>query len=423
MPTRRQVLAQAASAVGLLFGAAARGGSEDAEDRPGQRLRPWRPGTLDIHHIATGRGDSTLIVAPSGAMALIDAGAVAGADPARVAARPDSSRNAGAWIARYAARRMAETGAGGLSALVVTHLHADHVGGVDPGAGGAGSADFTPTGVSAVAQAIPVDRILDPRWPDYGTDHEDPATARNYIAFVRAFAAGGGRVERLEVGSTAQILAGEPGLEVRTVAAEGRVWTGERAIELFPPATLLPPPERPRENDRSALFHLRFGRFSWFGGGDATDWADAGTRPWLNALTPAAQAVGPVDVATLTHHGMFDAGSAETIRALAARHWVIPAWHALHPGPDVLVRILSERLFPGAREVHATALHPWTEGMMPWLTRRLAGPPGHVVVRVASGGETFRVVVTDNRDEADRVLYATATVEAQTATARTAVSA
>jgi hypothetical protein len=37
-----------------------------------------------------------------------------------------------------------------------------------------------------------------------------------------------------------------------------------------------------------------------------------------------------------------------------------------------------------------------------WLTDRLAARDGHVVVRVAPGGG-YQVIVTDNRDEGDRV--------------------
>ena len=29
-------------------------------------MKPWTPGTLDIHHINTGRGDSTLFIFPDG---------------------------------------------------------------------------------------------------------------------------------------------------------------------------------------------------------------------------------------------------------------------------------------------------------------------------------------------------------------------
>lgn len=381
---------------------------EPLDDQPGQRLRPWRPGQLDIHHIATGRGDAALIVSPSGALALIDAGAVVRADPAQVAARPDASRPAGEWIARYVARRMADVPRDRIDALAITHLHPDHVGGVDPATPWHPSRSHRLTGASDVAHRIRIAALFDPDWPDYGrTPFEDRRSAENYVAFARQFAASGGHVARLVPGSAAQLLPGQPGFAIRTLASRGRVWTppsGSR--DLFTSAGVLTPADAPRENDGSAAFLLRYGRFRWFAGGDLTDWADAGTRPWLNALTPAARAAGPVDVAVLGHHGMFDAGSADTLSALAARAWIVPAWHALHPSPEVLARLFNPRLLPGRRDVYATAMHPATAAAMPWLTDRLAAAGGHIVVRVAATGARWRVVVTSNGDETDTVMVA-----------------
>ncbi|MDR0844026.1 MAG: twin-arginine translocation signal domain-containing protein, partial [Tannerella sp.] len=37
-------------------------------------LPDWQDGFLDIHHICTGRGESTFIIAPDGTTMLIDAG-------------------------------------------------------------------------------------------------------------------------------------------------------------------------------------------------------------------------------------------------------------------------------------------------------------------------------------------------------------
>lgn len=409
------------SAAGLLAAAAPWGrpshaagnGAEEEGDAVGGRLRPWRPGMLDIHHIATGRGDATLIVAPSGLAALVDAGAVETPDPAQVPPLPDGTRRPGEWIARYVRRRLAETGQAGLHAIMLTHLHPDHMGGIGARTplhpGGA----YRLTGISDVAGLVPVGRIVDPDYPDYGDPpFEDRPSAENYVNFVRAFAAGGGRVERLRVGRTGQVLpdgdAPHGAFAVRAVASRGRVWTGrgEDVREVFPPRGLLARADIPNENAASSAILVGYGAFRYFLAGDTTDWADAGTRPWLNALTPAARAAGRVDVAVLAHHGMYDAASSATVQALAARAWIVSVWHALHPSIDVLDRVLNRRLYPGARDVYVTALHPATAAAMPWQVRRLTGKPGHVVCRVAPGGRAYRIVVTDAAGEDDRVIYA-----------------
>src|SRR5262249_46380712 len=146
---------------------------------------------------------------------------------------------------------------------------------------------------------------------------------------------------------------------------------------------------------------LRFGAFSYFFAGDLTDWADAGTRPWMDALTPAVEACGSVDVAVVPHHGLFDAAGSPMVRGLAARGWVISSWHASHPSISTPERLFNERLYSGARSVYTTGLSPAADLIQGRLTRKLASREGHVVVRVAPDGASFRVVVTSNEDEAD----------------------
>ena len=65
--------------------------------RAGEPLPPWTAGTLDIHQIATGRGNAAFMRFPDGTTMLVDAGdggEISNADP-----RPDGSRSPGKWIA------------------------------------------------------------------------------------------------------------------------------------------------------------------------------------------------------------------------------------------------------------------------------------------------------------------------------------
>lgn len=382
------------------------GATSNDSDTIGAPLSPWRRGQLDIHHLSTGRGDATVIVSPTGQIALIDAGAVAKHDPAQVPARPNASRTPGEWIARYVRRRLKDTGGSALDAAMVTHLHPDHIGGVAADIELDGTA-YIPTGISDVARHVQIGKLLDPDWPDYGyPPFEDRLSAQNYVAFAKRFAADGGRVERLAVGSTGQLLRDGPAFSVRTVAGRGTVWVGRGndTNSLFLPRRALAANDLPNENAMSSALLVSLGGFRYFLAGDLTDWADAGTRPWLNALTPTAKAVGPVDVAVLPHHGMFDAASSATVAALAARVWVVSAWHAVHPSIDVLERVFSDRLYPGAREVYSTALHPTSELSMHRLTKRFTSSLGHVICRVAPSGASYRMVVTTALSEADTVL-------------------
>ena len=61
-------------------------------------LPEWQEGYLDIHTIATGRGDAALIVMPDGTTMMIDAGDNAKAKDTQ---HPDASKMPGEWQAIY----------------------------------------------------------------------------------------------------------------------------------------------------------------------------------------------------------------------------------------------------------------------------------------------------------------------------------
>jgi hypothetical protein len=83
---------------------------------------------------------------------------------------------------------------------------------------------------------------------------------------------------------------------------------------------------------------------------------------------------------------------------------IIPSWAASHPAPDVLKRIINSRLPPTPRLVFATDLRDAARTVIGPRADALAGPVGHIVVRVERGGSRFEVVVVSNRDERDSVL-------------------
>lgn len=379
---------------GLLTGAAALGACAAAPspitqaDVVGQPLRPWRRGGLDIHHIATGKGDCALVIGPDGSSLMIDAGASTTPTPASLDARPSADRRPGEWIGRYARRHLAATGEPKLDAFWLTHLHPDHV-----------------DGLPDVAAQLPIGVLVDRDYPDYAYPKpSDAPFAKAYVDFIRARVKAGGRVERFRVGAADQFKL--PGLEIRNLAAGGEVWTGQgtETRRLFPPIEGLAAADIPDENACSSAIRLRYGAFDYFAAGDLLSHDFDGALPWRDVETPAAQAAGQVDVAVAAHHGMFDATGAGVVRALQPRAWIVQAWHVAHPSTDALERMLSQRLYAGPRDVFSTGLSPANEMAHKWLTDRLAARDGHVIVRVAPGGESYRIVVTDNRDEGDKVL-------------------
>jgi beta-lactamase superfamily II metal-dependent hydrolase len=390
--------------------AATRANAAEDQDRVGAPLQPWRRGGLDIHHIATGRGDCSFIIGPDGTGLMIDAGAMYQSSPMNLPEEPNESRYPGEWIVRYVLRRLLDTKRSGIDALLVTHLHPDHLGDVAPQLPRASAGGYQLTGVSEIAAKIPIGLILDRGYPHYNWPSSQTAPfARNYIAFIRARLKAGGRVERFQAGRGDQISLTDPGafptFDIRNLAANGEVWDGQGdgARSRLPPMAALSPGDIPDENVLSCALRLSYGNFRYFAAGDLTSNTLDGALPWRDVATPAAEACGPVNVAVAPHHGLFDSSSAGLVRALRARIWLIDAWHVSHPGMTALERIYSERLYAGPRDVLSTGLSTADALVNDRLTRRFASNRGHIVVRVSPGARRYNVVVTDNSDERDRV--------------------
>lgn len=390
-------------------------GARAAPERIGTALAPWRPGWLDIHHLATGRGNATFVMFPDGTSMLIDAGASLNGLDVSVAPRPDASRRPGEWIARYLRRHLAKAGLEGLDYLLASHLHPDHTGDVDARSPLAAGGAYRLGGVTDVAELVSIDTVVDRGYPDYDYPLRfDAPFADNYRAFIAARRKAGKQVEVFRVGSTDQFTGRRhystgATFEVRNIAASGEVWTGDgnTTRKLFPPLSSLPRADWPNENQCSAAIRIASGRFSYFTAADMTSYTQDDALPWQDVLGPAARAAGPVSVATADHHGMFDGLSAAVVRTLRPRVWVIPSWHIVHPDMLQLERMFSERLYPGPREVFATTVMRENLLANGRLTRRLHSHDGHVVVRVPPGGERFYVAVTGNGNESDTVKLVT----------------
>lgn len=381
---------------------------------------PWAPGNLDIHHISTGRGNATLVICPDGTVLLIDAGATSDSVKYAIAPKPDASRRPGEWVSRYVTRHIKAAGATGIDAFLVSHFHNDHIGGWMPELPRSARGDYLLSGITDVAEQVPIQKLIDRGYPDYSyppkssyiADVQTRLTFENYKRYVDYRESHGEVVERFRVGAGEQLAlvhAPEkfPDFHVRNLAANGEVWTGsgQDTSARFPDIGTLKPNQYPTENMCSTAIRIQYGRFSYYTGGDLpfapVGWFDP--PAWCDIETAVAQAAGPVSVAVANHHGYIDSMSADCVRALRPRVFVVFAWDSAHPTIRPLYNMLSRALYDGDRDVFATAVK--TENAI--ATRDLAklkSMNGHVVVRVPPGGETFTVEILDNSDESDRVL-------------------
>lgn len=378
-------------------------------------LEPWQPGALDIHHLAYGRGNSTFILCPDGTTLLIDAGTNHDSPELSCAQKPNTNVRPGQWIAAYILRQMQPAARHDLDYAVITHIHPDHLGdllsengqNMPPSSKG----NYRLTGIMDVDALVPVRTLIDRGYPGYQYPQPQQAPfALNYLEYVRSRQQQGASTERIRVGSNSQLtLRRQPSLypdfEIRNLAANGEVWTGkgDRTRQIFPDLHTLAPADYPTENMCSIALRLSYGNFRYFTGGDLTSDTEESSEPWRDIETPVARAAGPVDVAVADHHAYFDAVGPDSVRVLRPRVFVIPSWYVAHPSILPLRRMLSRQLYPGDREVYATCVTAANRLVNHQFIDKVASLDGHIIVRVAPGGKEFRVIVTDNTDDRDRI--------------------
>jgi beta-lactamase superfamily II metal-dependent hydrolase len=383
--------------------------------QPGERLKPWTPGTLDIHQINTGRGNSAFFIFPDGTTMIVDAGSGGHVHPRGTTQRPDSSRAPGEWIARYILRQLAHDRDPHLDYGYITHFHDDHMGGFGAPVKTSASGAYKLTGMTEVGEHVRINKMIDRGWPDYNF----PAPALlanqmvdNYRAFLRW--QGDNRkmkVERLAPGRNDQIVlvrerAKYPQFEVRNIAANGEIWTGvaTNTRKQFPQSLSgLSAEDQPTENMCSLAIRVSYGKFDYFTGGDMPGVPPVGSPIWHDIETPVAQAVGPVEVSVLNHHGNRDSMNPYFVSALRPQIFVIPVWSSDHPGHDVLARLYSKRLYPDERDIFATNMIEANRIVIGPLLDRLKSSQGHILLRVAPGGDSFQVIILDDEKESDAV--------------------
>ena len=382
-----------------------------AGDSVGKPILPWEPGTLDIHQISTGRGNAGLYILPDGTALVVDAGEMPVKTAAHTPDRPDATSSAGERIVRYIRHALAHETQPSLDYVILTHFHDDHMGGPSDKSPTASCNAYKLAGVTQLGESLKIRKLLDRGWPDYSYPKplEDRATT-NYRAFLKWQTENNGlKVERFVPGRNDQVVLLRnpkkyPTFQFRNVGANGEIWTGEGTStrKHFPSLDTVPASQWPHENVNSISFRLSYGKFDYFNGGDIPGVLSKGQPSWYDIESPVAKAVGPVDAAILNHHGYLDTHNEFFVRTLRPHVWTLSVWDRNHPTPGVWDRLQSKELYPGPRDIFATDVHPANRETIKGL-ENLASDRGHIVLRVARGGKSFRVVIVDDSSESYRV--------------------
>lgn len=399
-----------------------------SEDRlaVGKPLPAWTDGTLDLHHISTGFGDSAFYILPDGTTMLVDAGEMDRSSarvhsPRNAPPRPDDSRPPYEWIVDYIAQVC--PGLKRIDYAFMTHFHSDHMGCLCDLSPEADNGAYKLVGFTGVGDALVFDRLIDRAFPnyDYPLALDDPKlvaaygehpefvktreTMDNYHAFVAYHQKHNGlQAEKFQVGAKDQFVLVKdakkyPAFEIRNICGNGEVWTGVDTVakQYVPPIEDLELGELPDENVVSCGIRMRYGRFTFFNGADIPGVLGIGQPAWRDLETPVAQVVGSVDVHNLNHHGYRDTHNTFFVQTLRPRVYIHQNWSSDQPGHDVLSRLTSQHLYPGPRDLFCTYMNEANRIVIgPALDRAYKSMYGHIVVRVAPGGDSYQVIILDD---------------------------
>ena len=301
----------------------------------------WTPGTLEIHVLNVGQGESQLIIGPTGKTLLIGI------------SEENWNTNQGAtWVASEI-RRI--TGGSHLDYVMASHWHLDHMG--YAGYGGIWSL-LEQQGITA---NVLIDRdggtwvdansdgICDPDlevvWHNAGTVS---GTARNWTCWATDPRTIGGQIRQLaQINSTTQIdlgLASGVTVKVVQVDAQGVMQVdgvtpvaGNHTLDTLPTS----------ENDYSITLWLNWGKFDFVTGGD-TDGEYATSSfgySYNDEETDVAARIGQeVEVIAVNHHGSAHSTNATYVGTLNPDAAIISAGSTNtygHPDQTVLDRLYN----------------------------------------------------------------------------------
>ncbi|MCY4779147.1 hypothetical protein ORI89_05765 [Sphingobacterium sp. UT-1RO-CII-1] len=372
------------------------------------KLPDWQPGYLDIHQIATGRGNAALWILPDATTMVVDVGDLGDTSNFSypiMPLLPNKSKTVDEWIIRYINHFTASLGKKNeVDYMFLTHHHDDHDGAFE-----------------RVSESMKISRLVDRSWPSYDyPSRVHIAKARpnldNYIDAVKRVASNGTKVSAFHPGRKQFKLLNQPNryrhFEIRNISGSGKIWTGKgtKVRNLFPELHTINENDYPDENMVSSTLLVQYGKFRYFAGADITGltWAEA---PYNRDVeTPVGNIVGLVDVALMNHHGYSDSHNRNYLASLQPRVFVNPVWDFFHPQPEILSRILDQEIFPGERLIFATGMVAGNVERLGKLAENIH--KGHIVLRVYPEGEKYQIFVLDSSSLDYPVIYQTQILKA-----------
>lgn len=376
-------------------------------------LSPWQEGYLDIHTIATGKGESSFVVMPDGTTMVIDAGDIRNSRMI-CDAYPNDSKTPAQWIANYI-EHFAPQGKTTVDYFWLTHFHTDHLGSVKAARSGE---RYALTGVMELGEYVTFDKIIDRGYPSYDFPSRELLVSKSggivndYIKFVEHKRECGVKIEKFKVGSHKQFaLTQNPEkykktFKIKNLACNGEIAQGRKVVKMYSGN----PETATDENMLSGAILIEYGPFSYYTGGDiiGSEYGPAsGAADDRDFESPIAEIIGAVTVMKANHHAWKDALNPYFLWLTRPDAIIVPSFHINHPWRETVDRVRDPQM-PGKNQMFLTSDAAREQlGEERW---KEFPPFGHVVVRVFNQGHSYRIFVLDPKSQDYQIIYDSETI-------------
>ncbi len=360
----------------------------------GETLPAWSEGWLDIHFINSARGECCFYILPDGTTLIVDAGEIPGGETF-TPQRPNAETKPYITYATYIKHFLPE-GKSAIDYCAPSHFHTDHIGCTDCVVGTA-RAGYRKSGLLALYDEVPFNRILDRAYPTYSEDEVTPALsgqlAEDWARFVRwgvkkkKFTA-----ERFTPGEEQIVMVNKSKryneFSIFNICANGFIWNRTNSGD----DRVVGKVAKSGGNPASCGFHIRYGAFDYIACGDLTSSAQNRLAYYFRDFVGE----GKLDAFKSNHHLAGNSWGTKMQECNFNPRVVLNHCFTLNK-PDVnkLLHVL-----PVVEDFFSTNIHK-DFGTLPGVKEnnfleKMTAYNGHIVLRVAPGGKSFYVYMLDD---------------------------
>lgn len=362
----------------------------------GKTLPAWSEGCFDIHFINSARGECCFYILPDGTTLLVDAGESVGAKD--VAQRPNDRVRPYITYANYI-NHFLPSRKRVIDYCLPSHFHTDHIGGptfVEE----TSPAGYRKAGLLALYDEVPYRKILDRAYPHYTEEELSGALALDWGEFVMwGVKSGKFKAEQFVVGKEQIVMERKPkkykSFSIFNICANGQVWGRDADGN----EKLYGKRRTKGGNHSSCGFRVRYGNFDYIACGDLTSGAQNRVAYYFRDFIGE----GNLDAFKCHHHLASNSWGSKMQEFNFNPRVVLNHCFSSHkPNIEKLAYVL-----PMVEGFFATNIHPEIlaseEVQMKGLDKMLTGYNGHIVLRVAPGGDRFYVYMLEDGDFEYRV--------------------